>query len=105
MNVFKENSIFLRNSFFSDTLVKYLWSQIFIIEAPETTIAHLRRIRSMEHHGEVKYEKMLGDMLQLEVNCNCQILPDAAKNYEANKVFTTDEKKLDLFENLKYHRR
>ena len=80
MNVFKENSIFLRNSFFSDTLVKYLWSQIFIVEAPETTIAHLRRIRSIEDHGEIKYERMFSDMLQLEVSCNCKILPDAARN-------------------------
>ena len=80
LKVFQENSVRIRNSFFSDTLVKHLWSQIFIVETPETTIANLRRIRSIEKHGEEKYKKILTDMLQLEINCNFKMLPDAARN-------------------------
>ena len=53
----------------------------------------------------MRYEKILGDILQLEINCNCKILPDAARKQENTKAFTTDEKKLDLVENGRYNRK
>ena len=80
VQVFKENSVKLRNKLFSDPLIKHLWSKVFIVEKPETCIAHLRRIRSSPEHGEVKYGKVLSDMIKIEVAFNFKMLPDSARD-------------------------
>ena len=80
VQVFKENSVTLRNQLFSDPLIQYLWSKIFIVESPETCITHLRRIRSSPEHGEMKYERVLKDMQNVEVEHNFKMLPDSARD-------------------------
>ena len=92
MQVFKENSVQLRNKLFSDPLIKHLWSKIFIVDCPETCIAHLRRIRSSPEQGEDKYEKVLADMSANEEAFNFKMLPESVWDYEKTKVFSQQEK-------------
>ena len=70
----------MRFSFFSDPLIKYLWSKIFIEDNPEVVISHLRRLRSADHIGEAKQDRLLKDMMQLELELGFKMLPDIAKN-------------------------
>jgi len=60
--VFRENNVAIRNKFYSDPLVKYLWQHIFLDECPEICVSHLRRIRSQEEQGEDKYKRFLSDI-------------------------------------------
>ena len=92
----------IRNQFFSDALTKHLWSRIFIVESPEICTAHLRRIRSQPTLGELKYDRLLTDMLCNEMNFNFSMLPEKAKNREDNIVFTEREAYNDLVENGAY---
>ena len=105
VQVFKENNVSLRNKLFSDPLVKYLWSKIFIKETPETCIAHLRRIRSNPEQGEIKYERMLQDMLQNEIDFNFKMIPDIARDESNTRAFSQHEKYLDFVENVKYNKK
>jgi len=52
--IFKENNIKKRSSFFSNPLIKHLWS-IFITTKPRTCVTHLRRIRSYPYEGEARF--------------------------------------------------
>ena len=79
---FRENNSWVRLSFFSDPLIKYLWSKIFIEDNPEIVISHLRRLKSADQigDGEARQERLLKDMMQLELELNFKMLPDVAKN-------------------------
>ena len=65
--VFRENNNKVRTRFFSDLLIKYLWSKIFIITNPEIVVSHLRRLRSQESCGEAKYDRLVRDLMHLEL--------------------------------------
>ena len=60
--IFKENNHSLRMMFFSDPLIKFLWKYLFIREHPDILINHLRRIRSHDDFGEMKYERFVKDL-------------------------------------------
>ena len=77
--VFRENNSWVRTSFFSDPLVKYLWEKIFLEESPEIVIAHLRRLRSDEN-GAAKQDRLMKDMFQIEMELGIKLLPDIAKD-------------------------
>ena len=98
LKIFKENSIKLRDAFFSDPLIKYLWSEVFIKRAPEICITHLRRIRSVPHHGEARFNKLLQDMKRQEVTLEIKLLP-MTSNVNPFAEFTAAEKLADLEEN------
>ena len=51
-------------------------------------IAHLRRIRSQEKLGEAKYDRLVKDMVQLELELNAKLLPDIARDPTNTKVFS-----------------
>ena len=78
VRVFKENNSHLRQKLFSDPLVKYLWSRIFIEESAETSITYLKSIKSQTEQGTLKFERFHKDMKELEIICNFKMLPDAA---------------------------
>ena len=103
--VFRENNVALRNKFYADPLVKHLWSQIFVVECEETCVAHLRRIRSQAEQGEIKFERLLKDMGQFEVDFNFKILPDSARNEENTRVFTKEEEYEDMVKNIQYNKK
>merc|ERR1719273_981290 len=63
-SIFRENNYALREQFFNDPLLKYLWGKIFVVECPEICISHLRRIRSLPHYGEEKFNKLQRNMMQ-----------------------------------------
>ena len=94
--VFRENNNNVRTKFFSDPLIKHLWSKIFIATNPEISVSHLRRLRSQEKDGEAKYDRLMRDMMQMEVHLHYKILPDEAKNSKNVGVFTEEEKLADL---------
>ena len=65
-------------------------------------MAHLRRLRSQEKDGEAKYDRLMRDMMQMEVHLQYKILPDEAKDSKKVAVFSAEEKIADLQENSKY---
>ena len=89
--VFRENNLSLRQKFFSDPLVKYLWSKIFIVECPDICIDHLRRIRSHSEQGEEKFSKFCKEIARTEMKFNFKMLPDSAKKSENITVFSKSE--------------
>ena len=105
IKVFKENNVKIRNTFFSDPLVKYLWSKIFIVDSPDICISHLRRIRSHALHGEAKYDRLIKDMAQNENIYNFKLLPDEAREQKNNKIFSQHEEYADLLQNGKYNKK
>ena len=74
--IFKENNFKLREKFFRDPLIKYLWSKVFISKHPEIIVNHLRRIRSQPENGELKYERLIKDLALNEANIKCSLLPE-----------------------------
>ena len=104
-SAFRENNVQIRLKFFSDPLIKYLWSKIFIVESPETMVAHLRRIRSHEDLGEAKQERFLKDIKGHELKLNIKMLPDIANNPENLHVFTKEEKLADLQDISKFYKK
>ena len=52
--VFRENNNEVRIKFFSEPLIKYLWSKIFIEDKPDIVVDHLRRLRGHKLIGEAK---------------------------------------------------
>ena len=107
VQTFKENNARLRQDFFSDPLAKYLWSQIFIEEASEMFVMHLRWIRSQPVHGAKKFDRFLKDMKQLEITCNFKMLTENGKdaNSDITKTFTQQEEYKYLVENGRYNKR
>ena len=102
---FRENNIEIRNKLFTDPFIKHLWVNIFLETCPEVVVAHLRRIRSCSDQGELKYEKFINDVKQLEVTCFIKILPDIASNEDNVKIFTQEENDADYIENIKYNKK
>ena len=90
--MFRENNSATRKKLFSDPLIKYLWSDIFIEESPETVVTHLRRLHSHDVLGEAKYDRLMRDMMELELTMNFKLLPDIARHSENTKVFSDQEK-------------
>ena len=92
VEVFRDNNSAVRAKFFSDPLIKHLWSKNFINKNPEIVVGHLRRLRSHSVLGEAKYERLMKDMMHLELTLNFKLLPDMARSSENTMTFTTEEK-------------
>ena len=90
--VFRENNNLTRTQFFSDPLIKHLWSKIFVGKNPEILITYLRRLRSHDTMGEAKYRRYTRDMMQLEMEVNCKLLPDTARDPANIVAFSEKEK-------------
>ena len=54
VNIFRENNSQSRKKYFSDPLVKYLWTHFFIREAPEICVTYLRLVKSQTENGTTK---------------------------------------------------
>ena len=105
VQTFRENSQKSRTFIFSEPLVKYLWSNVFIKNAPEIVVDHLRWIHSQPCHGAVKFDRVFKDMKQLEITCNFKMLPDSARSPDGTKVFSKKEQFEYLLENGKHNKR
>ena len=103
-DVFQENNVKKRRTFFSDPLMKYLW-KLFIVLKPQAIVHHLRRIRSYPLEGEQRFITIFVDMQELEKICDVKILPPEAIPGDAIKPLTQDELEMDLDENGKFNRR
>ncbi len=95
----------IRKKFFSDLLIRHLWTTIFINECPDLCVSHMRRIRSATKDGERKYKKFLADLEVMQFKLRIQLLPKVCWLEENTKVFTEEEKEADLIENSKYNKR
>ena len=93
--VFRENNGSSRIKMFSDPLIANLWS-VFVEESPDIIVTHLRRIRSHEERGEVKFDRLMRDFMQLELTLNIRLLPDVARDSANTTVFSKEEKIADL---------
>ena len=86
--IFKENNYFLRMKFFSDPLIKFLWKDLFINKREDILINHLRRIRSHEDIGEMKYDRFVKDLAMNEVKHQMTLLPDIVNGTTDVSPFT-----------------
>ena len=78
--------------FFQEPLIKYLWSNIFILVCPEVSVSHLRRIRSEQENGEMKFDRFWSDVRKLEIKLNVKLLPEISRHYNNTVVFSKQEK-------------
>ena len=58
----------------------------------------------MDETGEAKYDRLMRDMMQIELEVNYKLIPDVARNSENTKVFSKEEKLVDIVENAKYNK-
>ena len=103
--VFRENNVAIRNKFYSDPLIKYLWEHIFLTECKDICINHIRRIRSQEEQGEDKFKRFLADLAQIEQTLNFKMIPDEARLDQNTQVFSKEEELNDLMLNGKYNKK
>ena len=59
IQIFRENCNLKRSKFFMDPLIKFLWNNIFMVEAPDIVHNHLRAIRSDPSYGEDPTRKLV----------------------------------------------
>ena len=103
--IFRENNYKLRSKFFSDPLIKFVWSNVFIKKHEDVLITHLRRIRSHPPNGETRYERFVKDVtINEHINRVC-LLPEAVKDASKVSVFTEKEAFTDLVQNGKFNKR
>ena len=104
--IFRDNNNTIRSNFFSDPLIKYLWTRIFIRKNPEICTGHLRQLRSQPKVGKARYDRLVKDLMEMELLLNIELLPDTARSeacmmmnskqeYDYNTEHT--EKTLDIF--------
>ena len=103
--IFKENNQTLRNLFFSDPLIKFLWRDVFIKKAEDILVGHLRRIRSHAVVGQTKYERFIKDLTINESRHGITLLPESIKDASKVSIFTEGEALIDLVENGKFNKR
>ena len=58
----------------------------------------------MDETGEAKYDRLMRDMMQIELEVNYKLIPDVARNSENTKVFSKEEQLVDMVENAKYNK-
>ena len=78
--IFRENNYALRMMFFSDPLIKFLWKDLFIKKRSDILINHLRRIRSHEEIGRMKYDRFVKDLAINETKHQMTLLPDSVNS-------------------------
>lgn len=103
-DIFRENNIQKRFKFFSDPLIKVLWTFMVNVK-PEIVINHLRRARSFPYKGECRFMSLFKDMIYLEKEMHLTIIPSAARDPKSIKLFSMRETYEDLRLNAKYKNR
>ena len=98
VKAFGENSAKIRQKFFSEPLVKYLWINHFMKESPGTVLSYLRSMRSKEH-GEHKLKKFLQNLEWMETACNYKIFPESFTSEDSIMRFSQEEKEEYLIKN------
>ena len=74
--------------FFSDPLVKYIWSNVFINKTSNICLGYLRKLRSQPDQGKEYVDKLVQDMIEIEITCDLKMLPDTAKYTDNIQVFS-----------------
>ena len=80
VNVFRESIPEMRNEFFRQPLVKYLWQDIFIKEYGNEITSYFRLVRSNKDRGELKFIRMMQEFHALEKALNVKMLPEQARD-------------------------
>ena len=58
----------------------------------------------MEERGEAKYERLMKDLMQIELAQNIKLLPDIARDSQNTAVFSKEEKIADTIVISKYNK-
>lgn len=94
--IFKNNNIVMREIFFTNPLIKWLWEFVFIKMKPMLLVNHLRRIRSYPFEGEARFRSLLIDLKSLESSFTIRLLPSYCDDTKRIKVFNRDEAEKEL---------
>ena len=89
-NIFRENNRNIRDSFFNDPFIQYIWT-IFIEEKPQTVNDILRFVRSIPNEGEFKFGVFMDDIEALEQKFHFMIVPNGAENRDTVSPFSVTE--------------
>ena len=68
----------MRQLFWREPLIRWLWNKFTDI-CPDITINHLRRTRSNPLDGEYRYQRLMKDMLEMELTFDVRIVPLQAR--------------------------
>ena len=105
LDVFNENNAKLRDKFFGDELIQYLWSQVFIVQDPDIIVSYVRYVRSIKAYGEVNADKLISDMQALERKYDSKVLPKSPISYYLGSKLSVQEMQVYLNKNGKYNKR
>ena len=66
VSVFRENCVKNRQDFFSEPIIQFLWTRVFLEENPNLVSNHLRRLKSEREDGDIAVSKFIKSIKQLE---------------------------------------
>ena len=104
ITVFRENCRKSRKQFFSNPLVRYLWSEVFIKRNPEIIKVQLRRMRTDREKGEVAVRKFIDSMQEIQDTHKVVFLRQEDK-LSSIEALTAEEEYEYLLQNGKYLKR
>ena len=59
VSVFRENCVKNRQDFFSEPIIQFLWTKVFLEENPDLVSNHLRRLKSEREDGDIAVAKFI----------------------------------------------
>jgi len=65
----------MRKIFFETPLIKWIWSNIFVMGDWPFIIGYLRRVRSEPFYGEERFKALMDDIKQVERIAKFSLLP------------------------------
>ena len=60
--VFRENNASLRQNLFNESLIKYLWSKIYIVDNPSIVTDYIRFVRTYKDDGDIHADRLIEDL-------------------------------------------
>ena len=106
IQIFRENCNLKRSKFFMDPLIKFLWNNIFMLEAPDIVHNHLRAIRSDPSYGEDPTRKLVQCFNHLNETFGAKFTPLTQPLNHMNVLVFSDKEYLEyLQENGKFNKK
>ena len=91
----------MRELFFSNSLIKWLWGFVFIKMKPILLVNYLRRVRSYPFEGEARFISFMFDLVTLETSFSVRLLPAFCQDPNSIKIFSRAEAEKELQLNIK----
>lgn len=104
--VFRENCDKKRHDFFSEPIIQFLWTKVFMKNNPDLINIHLRRIKNDREDGSIAVDKFIKSIQKLEDEMKIKFFSSGSDlNSEELAVLSKEEEYKFLLQNGKYCKR